>query len=113
MTNPQRVKDLADVQELIKLLLLPESFALQLNPYVRPRFAELWNSGQAPATRYIRLWRNEFLSGEAADTLSAMLKDGVTLETPEGKAEDFARLVTTDPAIARKYDMHEESEFLG
>ncbi len=126
MTNPQRVKDLADVQELIKLLVLPEEMALQLNPYVRLRYAELWKTAQRPATRFLRLWRNKFLTleaqslgemvaglREAAATLSAMLADGVTLETPGGTADDYAYLVTTDPVIARKYDMHEESEFLG
>lgn len=126
MTNPQRVKDLADVQELIKLLVLPEELALQLNPYVHLRYAELWKAAQRPATRFLRLWRNKFLTVEAQSldemvavlreavaTLSAMLKDGVTLETPGGTSDDYAYLVTTDPAIARKYDMHEESEFLG
>ncbi|MEO6787829.1 MAG: hypothetical protein ABI318_17030, partial [Chthoniobacteraceae bacterium] len=126
MTNPQRVKDLADVQELIKLLVLPEELALQLNPYVRLRYAELWKAAQRPATRFLRLWRNKFLTveakslgemvaglSEAAATLSAMMEDGVTLETPGGTSDDYAYLVTTDPAIARKYDMHEESEFLG
>jgi hypothetical protein len=41
MTNVGRLKDLADVQELIKLLRLPANFAEQLNPYVRDRFIEL------------------------------------------------------------------------
>ena len=42
MTNPGRLKDLADVQELIKVLQLPRSFADQLDPYVRAKFLELW-----------------------------------------------------------------------
>lgn len=42
MTNPGRLKDLADVQELIKILHLPAEYGEQLNPYVRPKFAELW-----------------------------------------------------------------------
>ena len=42
MTNPGRLKDLSDVQELIRVLDLPASFAQQLNPYVRAKFAELW-----------------------------------------------------------------------
>jgi Uncharacterised nucleotidyltransferase len=41
MTNAARLKDLADVQELIKILKLPANFGEQLNPYVRPKFAEL------------------------------------------------------------------------
>jgi len=41
MTNPGRLRDLADVQELIRNLNLPPSFAEQLNPYVRAKFLEL------------------------------------------------------------------------
>jgi hypothetical protein len=43
MTNPGRLKDLADVQELIRALDLPADFAAQLNPFVQDRFRELWN----------------------------------------------------------------------
>jgi hypothetical protein len=46
MTNAGRLRDLADVQELIRHLALPESFADQLNMYVRETFAELWRSVQ-------------------------------------------------------------------
>ncbi len=42
MTGRGRLKDLADVQELIKSLALPRDFAEQLNPYVREKFAALW-----------------------------------------------------------------------
>ena len=42
LTNPLRLKDLADVQELIRLLKLPAEFAEQLDPYVRGKFADLW-----------------------------------------------------------------------
>jgi hypothetical protein len=48
MTNAGRLKDLADVQELIRALQLPADFVTQLNPYVRPKFTELWNAIQAP-----------------------------------------------------------------
>lgn len=37
-----RLKDLADVQELIKLKGLDGSFAKHLSEYVRPKFIELW-----------------------------------------------------------------------
>ena len=42
MTNPLRLKDIADVQELIRLLKLPAGFAEQLDPFVRTRFLDLW-----------------------------------------------------------------------
>jgi len=46
MTNPGRLKDLADVQELIRSLNLPADFVDQLNPFVQDKFRELWNSVQ-------------------------------------------------------------------
>lgn len=42
MTNLGRLKDLADVQELIRALNLPENVADQLNPYVSDKYRELW-----------------------------------------------------------------------
>jgi Uncharacterised nucleotidyltransferase len=44
MTNPGRLKDLADVLELVRHLKLPADFAEQLNPYVRDKFRELWTA---------------------------------------------------------------------
>jgi hypothetical protein len=41
MTAPDRLKDLADVQELIKVRGLSSDFAAALNPYVREKFLEL------------------------------------------------------------------------
>jgi hypothetical protein len=41
MTAPDRLKDLADVQELIKVRGLNADFAATLNPYVREKFLEL------------------------------------------------------------------------
>lgn len=37
-----RLKDLADVVELIKILDLPGDFVADLHPYVREKFLELW-----------------------------------------------------------------------
>ena len=44
MTAPHRLKDLADVQEVIKIKKLGADFAEQLNPYVREKFLELQKS---------------------------------------------------------------------
>lgn len=41
MTNPGRLRDLADVQELVRVLRLPDSLAGQLHTYVRAKFLEL------------------------------------------------------------------------
>jgi hypothetical protein len=45
-TAPGRRKDLGDVQELIRLLSLPEDFALQLNAAVQDLYRELWQEVQ-------------------------------------------------------------------
>jgi hypothetical protein len=41
MTHPGRIKDLADVQELIRALGLDIGFGERLHAYVRPKYAEL------------------------------------------------------------------------
>jgi hypothetical protein len=46
MTAPDRLKDLADVQELIKAKSLDSSFAMSLHSYVRKRFLELLKAVQ-------------------------------------------------------------------
>jgi hypothetical protein len=46
MTNLGRLKDLADVIELIKARDLPAEFAEELNPYVREKYLELWHGIQ-------------------------------------------------------------------
>jgi hypothetical protein len=46
MTSPGRLRDLADVQELIRILDLPADFDQQLRPFVREKYAELWASVQ-------------------------------------------------------------------
>jgi len=46
MTSPGRLIDLADVQQLIRILRLPPDFAEQLQPFVREKYAEMWKSVQ-------------------------------------------------------------------
>ena len=43
MTGAGRLKDLADVQQLIKVLDLPRDFADTLHPYVQQKYRELWD----------------------------------------------------------------------
>jgi len=49
MTAPDRLKDLADVQELIKARDLGPDFAEELNPYVREQFLKLWEAVEQAA----------------------------------------------------------------
>lgn len=51
MTNPRRIKDLVDVQELIDRLQLGPMFAEQLDPSVRAKFLELHQNVQNDSHR--------------------------------------------------------------
>ncbi len=44
ISAPHRLKDLADVQELIRVLKLPRDVSTQLDPSVRAKYAELWDA---------------------------------------------------------------------
>lgn len=46
MTAPDRLKDLADVLEVIRILKLPTELADQLAPYVGEKYRELWQAAQ-------------------------------------------------------------------
>jgi hypothetical protein len=47
LSAPHRLKDLADVLELIRHLSLPRELADSLDSSVRPKFDELWQAAQA------------------------------------------------------------------
>lgn len=46
MTAPHRLRDLADVLELVRATHVPKELADELDPYVRAKFAELWEAAQ-------------------------------------------------------------------
>lgn len=46
MTAPHRLRDLADVIELIRVNALKENLAEALDPYVREKYRELWRAAQ-------------------------------------------------------------------
>jgi len=47
MSAPHRLKDLADVIELVRAASLPKELAAALDPYVRDKYLELWLAAQA------------------------------------------------------------------
>jgi hypothetical protein len=68
-------------------------------------------------------WRNKWLTAEArtieemiaglrgaADELQAMQEAGVTLLDDGAAADDYARLVTDDPAVAARFGFEEEED---
>jgi hypothetical protein len=46
MTAPHRIKDLADVVELVRHAKLPRELGDRLDASVRPKYFELWGSAQ-------------------------------------------------------------------
>jgi hypothetical protein len=127
ITGQGRTRDIADVEELIKLLNLPESLTDSLHPFSRDKYIEIWRKLHSGKKRYLRLWRHNSLTSNAR-TIDDMIKalgaaaslelqtmrdDGVTLDPEGGTSDDYAYLITTDPAIAKKYGMEEESEYWG
>jgi hypothetical protein len=48
MSAPHRLRDLADVQDAIRVLALPEDFADRLDPSVRAVYGDLWSRAQTP-----------------------------------------------------------------
>lgn len=47
ISAPHRLKDLADVLELVRILKLPEEMAEDLDPYVQEKYREIWRAAQA------------------------------------------------------------------
>lgn len=123
MTGVGRGKDLGDVQELIKLLNLPESLSTAIHLSVRDKYIELWRSLHVGQTRYILVWENRWL-GSDVHTLEDMIKvsngpiqelesmhaDGLVLDPNIGVSGDYVHFVTADQVIAEKYGMEEESQ---
>ncbi len=48
MTAPHRLRDLADIQDAIRTLRLPQDFAEHLDPSVRHTYLDLWRKAQTP-----------------------------------------------------------------
>jgi hypothetical protein len=102
--GPDRAKDLVDVQQLIKGSSLSRELGDQLNPEVRTKYHELWDGLYESPKTFVRVWKAE----PSAELLERMLADGVTIETT---TDGRTKLMTSDPVLAEKYDMHEESEY--
>ncbi|MCC7419244.1 MAG: hypothetical protein IT428_03070 [Planctomycetaceae bacterium] len=125
MTSPARMKDLADVQELIRQLQLPVAYSEQLNPYVQEKYAELWMNTLGHSKRFVRPISVSFkvLPEESWDAIVARLRansdevdravaDGIQVEADEARGPGHFHLVTTDPQLAEAHSLHDESEFL-
>lgn len=72
---------------------------------------------------YEMLWRNKWLTtnaktiddminglSSAVDELKSMKADGITLSDDCGAADDYARLITTNEEVAKKYHLEDRSD---
>ncbi len=126
MSSADRIKDLADVQELVKLFQLRSDFENNLNLYVRDKYRELWQAAVGSRKRYALILQTPplpasvqtledliaYLPQEAA-WLDAMRQDGVTLDREHSRlARGYVVLATLDPAVAERCDFHDEADIL-
>ena len=112
LTGADRIKDLADVQELIKLLRLPDHLAADLSESVRDKYQELWRDVHRRQKRYVKLWRTDALpAAESSQKLAAMQAEGIIIDPDRTTPPGHLYLVTTDAEVARKYDLQDEAEY--
>ena len=126
MSNADRLKDLADVQELIKLFALSPGFQDSLNPYVRGKYQELRQAVMGNAGRYAQIRQGApttdaiaslddliLHDAQAAVDLKAMKQDGVFLDVERSRpARGYYVLVTHDADVATRHGLHDEAEIL-
>jgi len=98
LTGLNRDKDLVDVLELAKSAQLGPDLTQQLAPFVQPKYNEIIQRVRRGLPRFVLPQDNV-----AQAQLDSMLRDGVIRETS-------GRLVTTDPAVAQRYNMWPEDE---
>ncbi len=118
-------KNLVDVGELIRYLKLPLSLSDQLHEFVRDKYREIWRNINPPNKRYLLrknlpalslqpLTMDELLELPSLTDveLKAMRDAGVTIDPRSKLVEGYLYLMTNDPAVADRFGMHDESEFL-
>ncbi|MBK7399493.1 MAG: hypothetical protein IPJ34_25345 [Myxococcales bacterium] len=116
--GPERRKDWVDVQALIRARTLSRETAERLHPYVRATYLALWDELHASHKRYVRRSLHPLADGASLEAALAALEvttaqfatmqaQGVVLERSR-----YAWLVTTDPVVARTYDLHDATEFV-
>ena len=108
MSSEQRAKDLIDIQQLIRAAHLPLDLADQLHSYVQEKYRTLWSLEWPAGRRYLRAWSSESLTKETHDGL---LAEGLVVDASRSADAQFTFLATTDPQLAYRYDIPDESEF--
>ncbi|HEX5103654.1 MAG TPA: hypothetical protein VFV87_07590 [Pirellulaceae bacterium] len=118
-------RGVAEVQQLILALCLTQEFGSTLHAAARESYRKICSAIDASCGNYLLLWESgeevsqaptfdELISASPAhsDKLRDMQRDGVTIFSARPSYKGRALLSTNNRAIARKYDMHHESEYL-
>lgn len=122
-SNASRVRDLADVGELVRVLRLSEEFAERLDLSVQPAFLQIVRRQRAVPTRFVLLLPlpererpprslDELIAAlpDAGPKLQALRARGAQLDAERTVQHGYAYVVTTDPAVAEEFALPEESE---
>jgi hypothetical protein len=117
-------RDFADVQQLILALGLTQDFGATLYPQVCDSYRKICSEIDASCGEFLLLWEageevsqvpsfDELVAANPtqAAMLRAMERDGVTICKARPSYKRHAVLGTTNRMIARKYNMHHESEY--
>jgi hypothetical protein len=107
LSAPDRLEDFGDVIRLVRTLDLPRDLGAALHTDVRAKYDELWRSVHAGLRRFVKL-----CAASDAAALAAMAADGVRVEARPGTPAGFVLLVTSDAALAEKYEMHDERDVM-
>lgn len=118
-------RGVAEVQQLISTLCLTLELENTLHPAARESYRKICSAIDSTCGNYLLLWErgeevskaptfDELLAANPAhsDTLREMQRDGVIIFSARPSYEGRALLSTSNRVIARKYDMHHESEHL-
>jgi hypothetical protein len=109
LSGNDRAKDIGDVEQLVKIGNLPESFAQQLPPSLQREYQILWQRIHGKSQRYVKLLNTN--APPDAALLEIMLQAGVECDKTQTVAANTWYLVTSDFTLARQFDMHPEDEF--
>jgi hypothetical protein len=122
LTGQGRTKDRSDVEELIKAFSLSEGFVTQVDPYSQQAYLDVWRSLHIADKRYVAVVKSPAVDRvfSTLDELAAAFGDivpqwrdmrdsGVSIDISKSKP-GLVYLVSTDEAIARRFEMHPEDE---
>jgi hypothetical protein len=124
LTGVGRQKDLGDVVALIQSIGIPRDFKSKLTPSVQDKFDELWLEANGALGRLILVYDfdQQAEAGDVWETLgrrypeqlpkfTAMRNDQIAAKIEVRGGKKVIVLSTTAGQLAKKYDMHPESEY--